>query len=192
VIIGLSPLGFCWIARLFLSLQSLTSSTSLSPLAGQFYRILKQSVISPLHTLDKDELSNYRANSITNVSCLCVLDLSAAFHTLDCNIVITRLSFRFRIHGSVLCWFKSYLSSRSFRVKCNINLSSLHTSSCGVPRGSVPSPLLSIMYTTPLSTLIFSLSLDHYFCADDTQLFFFFHQINFDSTVLTFWVTAKC
>ena len=43
----------------------------------------------------------------------------------------------FGIHGSVLRWFKSYLSSRWFRVKCETDLSSWHTSSCGVPQGSV-------------------------------------------------------
>ena len=89
------------------------------------------------------------------VSCLCFLDLSAAFDTIDHNILITRLSSWFGIHGSVLSWFKSYLSSRSFRVKCDDNLSSFHTSSCGVPQGSVLGPLLIIMYRTlPLSVLL--------------------------------------
>ena len=31
------------------------------------------------------------------------------------------------IHGTALNWFRSYLSSRCFRVKCNNDLSSLHT-----------------------------------------------------------------
>jgi len=35
------------------------------------------------------------------------------------------------------------------------------------------------MYTTPLSTLIFSLAI----YADDTQLFFSFHTLNFDSSI---------
>jgi len=91
------------------------------------------------------------------VSCLCLLGLSAAFDTIDHNILITRLSSWFGIHGSVLSWFKSYLSFRSFRVKCDNNLSSFHTSSCGIPQGSVLGPLLFVMYTTPLSTLISSL-----------------------------------
>ena len=50
------------------------------------------------------------------------------------NHTITRLSSWFGIHGSVLCWFKSYLPSRSFRVTCKNNLLSFHTSSCCVPK----------------------------------------------------------
>jgi len=117
------------------------------------------------------------------VSCLCCLDLSVAFDTIDHNILITRPSSWFGIHGSVLCWFKSFLSSRSFHVICDNNLPFLHTPSCGVPRGSVLSPLLYIMYTTPLSTLISCFSLDHHLYADDTQLFFFFHPFNFDTSI---------
>jgi len=42
--------------------------------------------------------------------------------TLNLTTVITRLSYWIGIHGSVLNWFKCYLSSRSFRVKSNASL----------------------------------------------------------------------
>jgi len=115
--------------------------------------------------------------------CLCLLELSAAFVTIDHSILLIRLSSGFGIHGSVLNWLKSYLSSRSFRVRCNNTFSSLCTSSCGVPQGSVLGPLLFIMYTTPLSTLISSLSLNYHLYADDTQLFFSFYPPNFVSCI---------
>ena len=76
------------------------------------------------------------------------------------------------MYGSVLNWFKSYLTSRSFRVKCDKDFSSEHIFSCGVPQGHVLGPVLFVMYTTPLSTLISLLSLNHHLYADDTQLFF--------------------
>ena len=117
------------------------------------------------------------------MSCLCLLDLSAAFDTIDRNILITRLSSWFGIHGSVLNWFKSYLTTRSFRVKCDKDFSAEHNSSCGVPQASVLGPLLFVMYTTLLSILISSLSLNHHLYAYDTELFFSFHPRNFDSSI---------
>jgi len=119
-------------------------------------------------------IHNHLINAIGSqkVSCLCILDLFAAFDTIDHSILITRLSSWFVIHGSVLSWFMSYLSSRSFRVKCDNNFFPFHTSSCGVPQGSVHGPLLFVMYTVPVSFLTFSLSLKHHLYGDDTQLFF--------------------
>jgi len=130
-------------------------------------------------------IHDYLINAIGSqkVSCLCLLDLSAAFDTIDHNILITHLSSWFSIHGPVLHWFKSYLSSRSFHVKCDDDLSSLYTRSCSDSQGSVLGPLLFVTYTTPLSTLISSLSLNHHLCADDTQLFFSFHPPDFDSSI---------
>jgi len=59
--------------------------------------------------------------------CLCLLDLSAAFDTID--HLLTHLSSWFGIHSSIHSWFKSYLLSRSFRVRCNNTFSSFYTSS---------------------------------------------------------------
>jgi len=134
------------------------------------------------------------------VSCLCILDLSPVFDIIDHNILITRLSSWCDIHGSVLSWFKSYLSSSSFHVKCDNNLSSFHASSCSVPQGSILGPLLFVVYTTPLSTLFCSLSLYNHLYADDTQLFFSFHPLKFDSSIshlqnalqhISSWTTAN-
>ena len=65
------------------------------------------------------------------------------------NILLTRLSSWFGIYGTALNWFRSYLYSRCFRVKCNNDFSSPYTCLCGVPQASVLGPLLFVMYTTP-------------------------------------------
>ena len=125
-------------------------------------------------------IRNYLINAISSqkISCLCLLDLSAAFDTIDHGILLSRLSSWFGISGTVFDWFQSYLSSRFFRVKCESSLFSLHTCFCGVRKALLilgHCPLLFIMYTTPHSSLISSLSQNHHLHADDTQRFFSFH-----------------
>jgi len=93
---------------------------------------------------------------------VCLLDLSAAFDTNDHNIIITHLSSWFGVHSSVVNWIKFYFLSHSLHIKFENELSSLHTFCSSVPRGSVLGPLLFIMYTTPLSSLISSLSLNNH------------------------------
>ena len=125
-----------------------------------------------------------RFSSTTSQVQVQVLDLSAAFDTIDHNTLLPRLSSWFGITGTVFDWFKSYLSSRPFRVKCESSFSSLHTCFCSVPQGPpVLGPLLFIMYTTPLSWLISSLFLNHHLYADDTQLFFSFHPPDVHSSL---------
>ena len=65
----------------------------------------------------------------------------------------------------------------------SIKGSSSHTCSCGVSQGSVLGLLLFVLYTTPLSTLISSLSLNHHLYADDTQLFFSFYPSDLESSI---------
>jgi len=77
---------------------------------------------------------------------------SAAFDTIDHNILPICLSSWFGIHGIALNWLISYLLSRRFRVKCNNSFSSLHSCLCGIPEGSVLGPLLFVMYTIQLNT----------------------------------------
>ena len=116
-------------------------------------------------------------NSITNamsnqrITGLCMLDLSAAFDTIDHGILLERLSSWFGISGSVLNWFSSYLMDRTLSVKVQEYSSSPTNLNYGVPQDSVLGPILFSLYTTPLSSLISSHSLDHELFADDTQMY---------------------
>ena len=115
-----------------------------------------------------------RAMSQQQVTGLCLLDLSAAFDTIDHSILLHRLKSWFGFTETVLSWIHSYLSSRSFSVDINGIKSPSSQLLYGVPQGSVLGPLLFILYTTPLSTIISRSSVNHKLYADDTQLFLSF------------------
>ena len=67
---------------------------------------------------------------------LVLLDLSAAFDTIDHKILLSRLSTRFGIRGKVLRWFQSYLADRKQAVSVNGSTYSSREVTCGVPQGS--------------------------------------------------------
>ena len=71
------------------------------------------------------------------VSILALLDLLAAFDTIDHSLLINRLEHDFGLKDNVLSWFKSYLEDRTQSVKINDIMSSTVPLSFGVPQGSV-------------------------------------------------------
>ena len=120
------------------------------------------------------------------VTALVLLDLSAAFDTIDHSILIDRLSTWFGICGKPLSWFKSYLHGRSQSINLSGTLSSSFDLPYGVPQGSVLGPLLFTLYTTPLSKIIDSHSVSHHLYSDDTQIYtsFDFENSKHSLTVL--------
>ena len=95
------------------------------------------------------------------------------------SLLLRRLSSWFGVFGTAQPWFKSYLSSRSFSVKASNHTSQPLPLSCGVPQGSVVGPLFVILFTTTLSHLIESSSVDRHLYVDDTQFFISFSPASF-------------
>ena len=67
------------------------------------------------------------------ISVLVLLDLRAAFDTIDHYILLQRMKHQFGIRGSALSWFKSYLSDRYDFVHVNDESSGYDKVSHGVP-----------------------------------------------------------
>ena len=102
---------------------------------------------------------------------LLLLDLYAAFDTVDHSIRLSRLSDRLSVNGTVLAWFESCLKSRKYYVQVEGSKSTTPTASCAVPQGSTLGPLLYALYTVPVADIIKSHNLLYHFHADDTQLY---------------------
>ena len=85
---------------------------------------------------------------------LLMLDLSAAFDTIDHDILLSRLCNVYGITGDALDWFSSYLTGRIQRVVIEDAVSVDHELGFRVPQCSVLGPKIYCMYTKPVSDII--------------------------------------
>jgi hypothetical protein len=105
-------------------------------------------------------------------SVLILLDLSAAFDTVNHQIFLATLA-ELGIADSALSWFRSYLTNKTYQVTWNGSLSKPCTLETGVPQGSVLGPLLFPLYTRSLGSVTTSHGFPYHYFADDVQLFLF-------------------
>ena len=89
-----------------------------------------------------------------HVTILVLLDLSAAFDTVDHSILLNRLSSKLGWNGTALAWFRSYLSGRSQRVSVRGTVSDKFDLRYGVPQGSCLGPLLFTVYASALFDVV--------------------------------------
>jgi len=160
-------------------LTHLNSFPSLSPF---------QSAYRKFHSCETALLSIYNdllhACDNQKVSALILLDLSAAFDTIDHSILLTRLSSNFGLSGLAHNLLSSYLLNRTQSVSIASHSTKSSPLTTGVPQGSVLGPLLFSLYTTPLSHLLSSSPASFHLYADDTQLYISFSASDSSAALL--------
>ena len=136
-----------------------------------------QSAYKPGHSTEtallrvhNDILTNIDGQSVTM---LIMLDLSAAFDTIDHRVLLDRMESTIGFTGVPLTWFASYLSHRSQSIQINQVVSMLSILLLfGVPQGSVLGSLLFLIYILPLGVIIHSFGFELHIYANDTQIYF--------------------
>ena len=117
---------------------------------------------------------------------LTLLDFSAAFNTIDLNILFKCLRDWFGVVVTVLMRIKSiktYLTNGRQKVKLGNSFSDAFILPYGVPQGSVLLLLLFTLYTTPLSQIISRFNVTHHLYMEDTQIYLALNSRNFDSSI---------
>ena len=88
------------------------------------------------------------------VTVLVVTDLSAAFDTVDHEILLDVLSKKFGLQETALKWFDNYLRPRSCEVSVHGEHSKEHQLPFLVPQGSVAGPVLYNAYASMLQEVV--------------------------------------
>ena len=94
-----------------------------------------------------------KAVSAGKVTGIAAFDLTAAFDTVDHNILCGKLE-ALGLSPSATKWFHDYLIGRSQRVRFNGELSSPSMIRCGVPQGSLLGPVLFLVIIWDLPQIL--------------------------------------
>ena len=149
------------------SAEYLDCNNLLSKLQSKFRRFLST------ETTVLKVLSNvYSAIDQGHVALFALLDVSAAFDTVDHTILLDRLSISYGISGTVHAWISSFVCGRSQTVHFGGTTSSSSSKvRYGILQGSTLGTLLYVLYIADVAKLVEKLGFEVHLYADDTQLY---------------------
>ena len=158
----------------FAQLEEHLSTFSLLPNSQSAYR-KQHSTETSLLKVSNDILSQLNQGRST---LLVKLDISAAFDTVNHQMLLERYSDYFGLSDTVLDWFHSYVSNRTQSVQVGSELSEYVEINCGFAQGSTLGGPKYNMFTSPLHELIELHDISHEGYADDSNLYVSFDLKN--------------
>src|SRR6218665_724226 len=126
----------------------------------------------------------YEAVDSSKLTLLALFDVSAAFDTVNHEILIKRLAISFGLSGNFFSWVGSFPSDRFLCVVHGPSRSAWVPAPYGLPQGSVLGPLLYIIYTSKIGPLLSATSVLGHLYADDIQAYLHCPASNATSAVL--------
>ena len=88
------------------------------------------------------------------VTAMITINFSAAFNTVDHDILLNTLCYKFGISGNAIEWVNSHLRPRSCKVNIKNSYSTERQLNFLVPQGSVAGPVLYLAYAITLEEVI--------------------------------------
>ena len=172
----------------FSQLERHLTENNLLPSSQSAYRKLHSTETSLLRVTNDILTALNNGNS----TLLVTLDISAAFDTVNHQMLLDRYSERFMINGTFLAWMASYLKGRTQAIKIGSYLSNALAVDTGFPQGSVLGGPKYTMHTAPLDELITLHSINNQSYADDTNLYVSFDLRDAAATSMAFSQMEHC